>query len=145
MIMNQVWMVRAGEGAYLIEEFKRGYVGIGWQALGDLSSFKSRENIRSLYLQKYADEKSAQSNIAVGTIFKFRTAIGIDDKVISYDSTAREYLIGTVCSDYFYDLNAIKDYHHLRRVKWEGNVSRDKLTVSTRNSLGSVITLFSIN
>ena len=43
--MNNVWMVRAGEGGYLIDEFERGYVGIGWDKLGDLSSLNSQKDL----------------------------------------------------------------------------------------------------
>ena len=32
-----MWMVRAGQGAYLIDDFrKKNLVAIGWQELGDL-------------------------------------------------------------------------------------------------------------
>ena len=39
------WMVRAGEGSYLIDEFARGFVAIGWHKLGDLSEVISQEDI----------------------------------------------------------------------------------------------------
>lgn len=32
-----MWLVRAGEDGYLIDEFARGFVAIGWHKLGDLS------------------------------------------------------------------------------------------------------------
>ena len=31
-----IWMVRAGQKAYLIDEFARGYVGMGWLKMGDM-------------------------------------------------------------------------------------------------------------
>ncbi len=36
------------------------------------------------------------------------------------------------------------EYHHLRIVKWLDKVSRDKLSTSTRNTLGSHLALFLI-
>ena len=34
---KNMWMVRAGEGAFLIDDFKRkNYVAIGWNELDDL-------------------------------------------------------------------------------------------------------------
>ena len=50
-MMSNVWMVRAGEGGYLIDEFTRGYVGIGWNKLGDLSSLGSQDDLHELYVQ----------------------------------------------------------------------------------------------
>ena len=41
--MNKnVWMIRAGQAGYLINEFAKGYVAVGWSQLGDLSGIKSR-------------------------------------------------------------------------------------------------------
>jgi restriction system protein len=33
---------------------------------------------------------------------------------------------------------------HIREVKWEGQVDRDRLSVATRNSLGAISTLFKV-
>ena len=35
---ESMWMVRAGRDGYLIDEFARGFIAIGWHELGDLSS-----------------------------------------------------------------------------------------------------------
>ena len=44
--MNEaMWMVRAGEGAYLIEAFEKGYVAIGWNDIGDLSKIKDQKQM----------------------------------------------------------------------------------------------------
>lgn len=143
--MNNVWMVRAGEGAYLIEEFARGLVGIGWDKLSDLTTLNSRNDLRELYARAYPEEKPLKAGGAVAMVYKFRSTIKVGDKVITYDPTKREYLIGTIKSDYAYEPAGIKDYPHIRKVEWEGRVNRDNLSLSSRNSLGSTLTLFSIN
>lgn len=143
--MNNAWMVRAGEGGYLIDEFERGYVGIGWKRLGDLSSIGSQDRLRALYLNTYPDQIPRTINGAVAMVYKFRSVMKAGDKVITYNPTKREYLIGTVTSDYLYDPDEIKDYHHIRKVKWDGRIGRDSLSPSSRNSLGSISTLFSVN
>jgi restriction system protein len=78
-------------------------------------------------------------------IYKFRTVMKVNDKVISYDTVERVYLIGTVSSDYYYKPGEVPDYSHVRKVNWEGKVSRDALSATSRNSLGSALTLFSVN
>jgi restriction system protein len=143
--MNNVWMVRAGEGGYLIDKFARGYVGIGWNELGDLGSVSSQKDIYPLYAQAFPNEKPTKVSGAVAMVYKFRSSIKVGDKVITYDPTKREYLVGTVTSDYIYKPDEIKDYPHIRKVEWEGRVSRDSLPASSRNSLGSISTLFSVN
>ena len=144
-----MWMVRAGEGSYLIDEFARGFVAIGWHKLGDLSEVISQEDIREQYNSEYPDEKPTKAANAVAMIYKFRFTLEVDQKVVTYDRQKREYLIGNIVGDYYHDTDeisgAISNYAHLRKVDWLGRVSRDVLSVSSRNSLGSIQTLFSVN
>lgn len=146
-MVETMWMVRAGEGGYLIEEFvDGGVIAIGWHKLGDLSEVNSQEKIRELYNHKYPDEKPAKVPNAVAMIYKFCFALEKDQKVVTYDSQNREYLIGSITSNYDYDTNKIADYPHLRKVNWlPDRISRDALSVSSRNSLGGIQTLFSVN
>lgn len=143
--MENVWMVRAGEGGYLIKDFAKGFVAIGFQALGDMSGITDLETIRSKYLVAYPQAKPGEIGNQVAMFYKFRTVMQIDGKVISYDPDKREYLVGTITSDYYYKPGEVPDYPHVRKVKWEGNVSRDHLSATSRNSLGSTLCIFSIN
>lgn len=140
-----MWMVRAGEGGYLIDEFSRGYVAIGWLEMGDLSDVKSQSDLKKLYNQAYPDAHPVKASNAVAMIHKFRSVFKVGDHVASYDPNQREYLIGKITSDYYYQPGEIQDYSHLRKVDWLGRVNRDQLSVSARNTLGSVLTIFSIN
>jgi restriction system protein len=47
-----------------------------------------------------------------------------------------------VTGDYRYEPGVIPDYKHVRAVHWDGRVSRDLLSQSSRNSLGSLVTIF---
>jgi restriction system protein len=144
--MLNIWMVRAGEGGYLVEEFAKGYVGIGWNALNDLNDLKSQDNIRKQYLIKYPAVKPGKIGNAVSMIYKFYSVVKVGDKVVTYDPGKREYLVGEITGDYIFKQGIIKDYHHIRSVRWEDQrVSRDDLSVSSRNSLGGLSTLFSLN
>lgn len=143
--MQNVWMVRAGEEGYLIDEFAKGYVGVGFNEMGDMSSIKSQDEMYELYVKSYPDVKEGKIGNAVAMAYKFRSVMQVSDKMLTYDGRSREYLVGTIISDYSYSPNVIKDYPNIRKVKWEGRVSRDSLSVSSRNSLGCISTLFSVN
>jgi restriction system protein len=143
--MENVWMVRAGEGGYLIKEFAKGFVAIGWKALGDMTAVTDLEGIRKCYIKAYPDAKQGEIGNQVAMFYKFRSVMQVGDKVISYDPEAREYLVGTIASDYYYKLGEVGDYPQVRKVKWEGRVSRDLLSPASRNSLGSTLTIFAIN
>jgi restriction system protein len=142
--MPRGWMVRA-EGGEIVEDFARGWVALGWHEIGDLSTIETPDSMRVLYERTYPDHRPGKVAGAVAMFVKFRRVISVGDRVVSYDPSAREYLVGTITSDYLYDPRQIQGYPHLRKVSWDGRVSRDKLPVASRKSLGSTLTVFSLN
>src|SRR5665213_1967244 len=143
--MKNIWMIRAGEGGYLSEEFAKGFVAIGWPDLGDLSGQSDLEKIKILYRKAYPKDKSGKIANAAAMIHKFCNVIQKGDTVISYDRNSREYRVGEISSDYFFKQGVVSDSPHVRKVNWKYEVSRDSLNLNTRNSLGGIQTLFSIN
>ncbi len=113
--------------------------------MGDLSSAATREAIRDLYLQTYPSVKAGTAGGAIAMLFNFRSVMRPGDKVVSYNPQNREYLVGTIAGDYFYDPSQIPDYPNLRRATWEGHVDRDRLPVASRNSLVRPPTVFALN
>ena len=142
---KQMWMIRAGSDAYLIDDFyEKGYVAIGWHELGDISNLKDREEVKDLVEKNCDYNKKSQVSTAAGQISRFLFEFNKGDYAISYDPTNRVYIIGEFKSDYEYNLE-LSEYPHIRRVKWLGKVNRDKLSTSTRNTLGAISTIFRIN
>ena len=143
--MSEVWMVRAGERGRLFEEFEKGYVAIGWQDMGDMSLIASQEEMRRAYVLAYPDNKPGSVGNAAAMAYKFAKVFAKGDKVITYNPEERKYLVGEITGDYAYQPNVVGDYPHLREVKWVGRVDRDVLPSTTRNALGSTLTLFSVS
>lgn len=140
---EKIWMVRAGRKAFLIQEFEeKGYVGVGWEKIGDLSRLSSREDLTKVYAEAYADDKLGKQRINLGQIARFRFDMKKGEWVVSYNPEVRVYLIGEIISDYEYISNSPGDYNHIRKVKWLGKVNRDLLSVETKNTVGSIMTLF---
>lgn len=137
---KNAWMIRAGEGGYLIEEFARGIVSVGWHEAGELKD-ESQRALRLRLANVYPESKAARNQNAASVLWRFARAIEIGDTVVTYDPNIREYLCGEVASTYRFDPKR-GDHPHVREVRWTARVSRDALTVSTRNSLGSTLTLF---
>lgn len=140
-----MWMVRAGRGGYVAECFRRGVVAVGWNELGDLSTIKTKTEIRTLYQATYPNDGPGTTANAVAVLHKFRSVLKVRDEVVTYDPEDREYLIGHITSEYLFRPGLVPDHSHIREVQWRGAVSRDKLRVTSRNSLGSTLTLFSVN
>lgn len=139
-----IWMVRAGEGGRLAEKFAEGYVAVGWNEMGDMSGITDKEAIRTLHDKVYPDAKKGAIPTSVAMFHRFRSILAIGDKVVTYDTSKREYLIGAIAGDYEYKPNVVGDYSHIRKVEWQGRVSRDRISASARNTLGSTLTLFSV-
>ncbi|GEM_PF-184253 len=140
-----MWMIRAGQGGHLIEEFARGFVAIGWDELGDLAAAPFTEDeIKELYSSTYPDEKGEKAAHNTSIIHQFRSILSIGDRVITYNPQTREYLIGTIESGYIFRPGEITDRAHLREVKWEGTISRDDLSASSREALRSTSRLFQV-
>jgi restriction system protein len=140
---DTMWMVRAGRKGVLIKDFEeKGYVGVGWRKLGDLSQVNSRDDLARLHMEAYPDHKPGKQRMDIGQITRFRFEISKGDWVVSYNSELRIYLVGEIVSDYQYALNSPGDYNHIRKVKWLGRVDRDALSVTTKNTVGAIMTLF---
>ena len=90
--MKNMWMVRAGKGAFLIDEFKeRNIVALGW-GLGDLTD-KSADDIKRLMEEKYPEESKYVLGISSSQVIKFRHMIKKGDYVLSYNPSIRKYLV----------------------------------------------------
>jgi restriction system protein len=135
-------MVRA-EGGALISDFERaGCIAIGWTEAGDLSSLQTPDDVRTILRQAYPDASPGRLTVWTGVLYKFRQAIRPGDRVVSYDPERREYLLGTVAGEYEFNRALIPEYANIRRVEWQARVSRDQLSPSTKNTLGSTLTIF---
>lgn len=146
---TRMWMVRAGEGAVLIDRFKNeNRIVIGWE-IGDLSDVHDAAEIKKLVMDKFPEGKAGQIGMAASQISKFRFEFQTGDNVVSYDPQNRIYLVGEITSDYFFDNKFYHEnpleYCDNRNVKWIGDVNRDDLSTSTKNTLGSISTIFEIN
>jgi restriction system protein len=139
------WMVRAGKGAYLAEDFlKKNMVSIGWQHIGDLSKVKDLDELRERYRKAYPGHKPGKIILCSGQINRFRNEFKIGDQVLTYNAQDRTYSLGLIDSDYEYHPEN-NDQPHWRRVKWLRKIDRDGLSTATKNTLGSAMTLFLID
>ena len=143
--MSNNWMIRAGRGGIYIEDFEKGFAAIGWSQLGDLTQYPSNDSLRAKFIEIYGNDKPSATANAIAMILKFRDQISAGDHIVSYNPETREYLLGVDQGEYLYQPDTVGSYANLRKVQWLGKVSRDKLPQKAKNSLGSTLTLFSLN
>lgn len=146
MTIETCWMIRAGHGSKLINEFKeKELVAIGWGQAGDFSKLPSRRSIVELITKNYPENSCHQNRSAAGQIFRFLHEIKIGDAIITYDSIRRVYAVGKITSAPIYDLTLLDGLHTYRKVEWSREIDRDLLSTSTKNALGSIMTLFKVS
>jgi restriction system protein len=138
-------MVRAGIGGENVEEFLRhGLIAFGDTRLGALSPALRKDDLLRLFADKYPEEKEGSRASWASQLMRLLGEMKTGDPVVTFDRDRRLYLLGTIASEYEWAPQLIADKPHIRRVQWTHQVPRDLLTVSTRNSLGSSLTLFKI-
>jgi len=138
-------MVRASRGGQMADEFiEKEVVAIAWDDIGDLSRYSGKEEILEAVREAWPDGSSGWRRSSASQLERFRSEPKIGDRVVTYDSSRRIYHIGTIAGEYEYRPEEMPPYTNVRRVDWEGELERDKLSVSARNSLGSTLTLFRV-
>jgi len=145
MSETKMWMVRAGRGAEYLDDFKeKNVVAIGWKGTGDISEL-SRESIVEKVQEAYPEYKRQKTITTASQLYRFCAEIREGNYVLTYDSSRRVYLVGKVVGLYQYRSNEINDLIHFRQIEWLKEIDRDVLSVPTKNTLGSILTLFQIS
>ncbi len=145
---HAMWMVRAGEGAYAVEDFRsKGVIAIGWANNGtNWTAFADRDAIQSQIAKEHPENTASQSLSAANQIERFLREFQTGDRVITYDPGVRRYLVGIIKGLPRHQPNLIAGLATVRAVEWERKeVERDALSAATRNSLGAISTLFRVS
>ncbi len=135
-------MVKAGFHTKHFKTFEeKGYIGIESE-FGDLSQIKDKAELRQLSNEVCSDlsdrDRRNTANIVSILVFDF----DIDDYIITFDCHERNYLIGTVKSDYIYDGDL--ETPHIRNVEWIGKIDRDNLYMHVQKNLEDTRGIFKI-
>ena len=135
-----IWMVRAGKGAQFVDDFiENNFVGIGFQGAGEVSSPVDKPTIESRIRLAHPAHSKGKISVSASQVKRYFDEIEPGHAVITYDPGQRLYFVGEITSNV---KNIAHDLFRSRDVKWTGQVSRDTLLQTTRNSLGAISTLF---
>lgn len=93
----------------------KGIMCIGWDDLGDLSNYSSREEMQKAIKKYYPTEGSAKNDTLA--VWQFANEMKPGD--IVYAKKGRNKIIGrgVVESEYMYD-DTLDEFYHIRKVKW---------------------------
>lgn len=109
------WIYSPGENAFKWEEFhKKGIMALGWEELGDLREYDSRDEIKEKLQEKYTDSSCINSSLAA---WQFANEMKVDDVVFVKKGMYKIIGRGVVSGDYEFD-ESRNDYNHIRKVNW---------------------------
>jgi restriction system protein len=129
-----------------VQEFiEKHMVAIGWGSLGDLEHVHGREAIAERMKSAFGEYTKIQSAANTGQVYRFRDELTEGSTVVTSDTAARIYHVGTISGDYRYRPELNEELRHTRPVIWTAQVQRDDLSAETKNSLGSIATVFCIS
>ena len=94
----------------------KGIMCLGWDALGDLSHYASREDMRTEIKKHYPTDGNAKNDSLA--VWQFSREMKIGDVVFA--KNGRDMIIGRgiVESDYYFD-DSFSDFKHVRKIYWE--------------------------
>jgi hypothetical protein len=110
------WKIAPGEKAWNWEECRRsGYIAIGWDAFGDVSSLDRKEfdKLRDQLVERHSDWTKAGSN----QVWTFAKAIKKGDWILANRGMTEILGVGKVVGDYYF----VPDTSHGHRlpISWE--------------------------
>lgn len=90
---------------------KGGFVGIGWEEMGDLSGLrKNRDAFKARLVQVYPSEKPGAVPVMAGVLYRFVCEMAVGDIVVYPSKPDRMVHLGVIEGDYSFDPACMGQY-----------------------------------
>lgn len=114
---TRTWLFAPGENACMWDECKESQtMRLGWDLIGDISEFKSKEDLTKALQGAYNNEDASFKNDSLA-LWQFVHEVNEGDIVYAKKGINKIIGRGVVEGDYYYD-EALSTYRHIRKVKW---------------------------
>lgn len=114
---RKIWAIGLGEGGRLWNEsYEKGIISIGWDFLGDLSKYKSQDEVMAKLVELRGPDAQSPTNDSL-CCYQFAHEINVGDLVIAKIGRKKILGGGIVTSDYIYDPDK-REHKNIRQVKW---------------------------
>jgi len=135
-----LWLVRAGSHGERVKfDLENKVAAIGWEEIGDLSQFASREEILAEITEKYPEKKPATHSTWASELFSFCKKMEVGDFVAMPLGDRASIFIGKIKGDYQYKSDNPINSRHIRVVDWIDEYPRTSFRQDILNSLGSLL------
>ena len=114
---RKIWAIALGEGGRLWNEsYEKGIISIGWDQLGDLSDYKSQDEVMAKLTEIRGVDGQTPSNDSL-CCYQFVHEMKAGDLVIAKIGRKKILGGGVVTSDYIYQSER-REHKNIRQVKW---------------------------
>ncbi|WP_052670534.1 AAA family ATPase [Draconibacterium sediminis] len=117
IVNKRYWLYSPGKNAFKWEEFyEKGIMALGWEELGDLTQYETRDEIRDKLISAYGGKGSKKNDVSANDDFINRVNIG--DVILVKKGRGELLGYGIVDSDYYFDTNR-DNFKSCRQVDWK--------------------------
>lgn len=114
---KQYWLYAPGESARNWEEiYSKGIMALGWDRIGNLTQYNSRDDIKKALVDAYGGVGSKKNDVSANDDFINKVKIG--DIIIVKKGRSELLGYGVVTSDYMYDEKR-SEKQKVRKVDWK--------------------------
>lgn len=118
-VKRRYWLYAPGEQASMWDQFfEEKVMGIGWDYLGDLTTYPSKEKINDRMQQERNEDKYFMNDVLA--VWDFVHTIKPDDVVFAKRGKSQIVGRGVVESGYIFD-DSRSSYKHIRKINWTNN------------------------
>ncbi len=113
---KRYWLYSPGENSRWWDEFyENGIIGIGWDELGDLSDYATKEAIKEKMKEIYGEEASYKNSGYAA--WQFANEMQQDDIIYVKQGLHKIVGRGVITSEYYFDTDR-DEYKNIREVEW---------------------------
>jgi 5-methylcytosine-specific restriction protein B len=126
--VNRIVKIAPGPDAELWPDCRtRGYIRVGWDDVGDLRDFASKEEFRARFGEVYSDTYSGNQAKISEKANEVWTLVELEpgDLVVANKGTSRVLAVGTVVEPGYERNLVLADYAHTVHVAWDESQARD--------------------
>lgn len=117
---RRIVKIAPGENARFWDDcLKGGYICVGWDAVGDLRDFDSKESFRTRFFQKHPYHGNASTSSRKANELWTLTELEPGDMVLANKGTEEALALGEVVEPGYEWMEEREEFKHIVRVRWD--------------------------
>jgi hypothetical protein len=145
MVGRTLWAIHAGKTGDAESLFASGFIGLGWEKVGDLSGAPNdRANFKSRLAVAYPEAKEAGIPVSAGQLYRFVHEVRPADIVVFFAKSDQTVRFARVDGGYTFTSEHGAAYPHRRKVTWLHVEPRATFSKDAMHEMSSAMSFFKI-